>query len=141
MTDVVAASLATARLSGLLLVVFAVSAVLLAGVGLYGVLAYIVSQRTREIGIRLALGSEPRTILGLIIRQGLTLAGAGVLAGTIAALATTRVMAGLLYQVTPTDPSTFAVTAALLMLVALAACTVPGRRAARMSPLVALKEE
>ncbi len=140
MADVVASSFATTRLSGVLLVVFAASALLLAGIGLYGVLAYVVSQRTREIGIRLALGSNPRAILGLVLRQGLGLAGAGVLVGTAAALLLTRVMSGLLYEVTPTDPATLATMAALLMAVALAACMAPGRRAAGLDPMVALKE-
>ncbi len=140
MTDVVAASLATTRLSGFLLVVFATVAVLLAGVGLYGVLAYIVLQRTREIGIRMALGSGPRAILGLVVRQGLSLAGAGVITGAVAMLALARVMRGLLYQVTATDPMNLVLMASLLMLVACAACLIPGLRAARMSPLVALKE-
>jgi len=141
MSEVMAVSLAEQRFNILVLGVFAGVALLLASVGLYGVLAFLVGQRTREIGIRMALGAETSDILRLVLGQGLILAGAGVAAGLVLSLAATRTLAGLLYGVSPTDPSTFTALAALLIAVALAACLIPARRAAKVDPMVALRYE
>jgi putative ABC transport system permease protein len=105
------------------------------------VLSYAVSQRTREIGIRLALGATPRNVLGLALRQGIALVLAGVALGLIAALAVTRLLADLLYGVGATDAMTFIVTPLLLSSVALLACWIPARRATKVDPLIALRHE
>jgi len=141
MSEVMSVSLAEQRFNTLLLGVFAGVALLLASVGLYGVLAFSVAQRTREIGIRMALGARARDVLRLVLRQGLTLSLIGVAAGVCVSLAATRVLAGLLYGVAPTDPATFAALALLLIAVALAACFVPARRALQVDPMVALRYE
>jgi ABC-type antimicrobial peptide transport system permease subunit len=120
---------------------FAGIALLLAAVGLYGVLAYLVTQRTREIGVRLALGAQRQNVLSLIISQGMKLALAGVAIGVAAALALTRVLRSLLYGITTTDPATFAVVFALLIAVAFLACWLPAWRAARIEPMEALRCE
>jgi ABC-type antimicrobial peptide transport system permease subunit len=129
------------RLSGLLLSAFAGLALLLAIIGLYGVLSYRVSQRTREIGIRMALGAQRPAVLGLIIGQGLRLTALGLVLGLAAAAATTRVFAGLLYQTAPTDPVSFFAAAVVLVGAALAACWLPARRATRVDPIDALRAE
>jgi ABC-type antimicrobial peptide transport system permease subunit len=121
--------------------VFAMTALLLATLGIYGVTSFLVSARTHEIGIRLALGAEPRSIVGIIVREGLRLAVTGTIAGLAGAIATARLMAGLLYGVKPTDALTFAGVALLLVGVALLACYIPARRAVRIGPLVALRHE
>ena len=120
---------------------FAMTALLLAGLGIYGVISYIVSERTHEIGIRLALGAQRRNILQMVLRQvlGLAIAGAGV--GLVGALIVSHLMAGLLYGVRPTDPVTFAGVALLLIGVAVLACYLPARRAIRVDPLTALRYE
>src|SRR5262249_12236528 len=118
----------------ILLGLFAVTGLLLAIVGIYGVIAYSVAQRTREMGIRRALGGQERDIVGLVLRQGLSLAFAGVFLGIGGALLLTRVMRGLLFQISATDPLTFATVALLLILVALAASYIPARRAALIEP-------
>jgi putative ABC transport system permease protein len=141
MTEVVAASLATTRLTGFLMAVFAAIALALAAVGIYGVLAYLVARRTHEIGIRLAMGAGRGQVVGLVLRHGLALAGGGVLGGVLAALALTRLMQGLLYEVKPVDPITFAAVPAALIAVAIAASAVPALRATRVSPLTALRSE
>jgi putative ABC transport system permease protein len=141
MSEVLSASLAAQRFNTLLLVIFAAVALLLASVGLYGVLAFTVAQRTREIGIRMALGAQARDVLRLVLRQGLALSILGVAVGISVALAGTRVLRGLLYGVAPTDPATFAAVALLLVGVALTACLVPARRAMRVDPMVALRHE
>ena len=141
MTDVVAQSLATPRLTGFVLGSFAAIALALAAVGIYGVLAYVVSRRTREIGIRLALGSDPGGVVRLVVRQGMTIAIVGVCVGAAVALGVMRLLGALLYEVQPTDPMTFASVAAVLLVVALFASVIPALRAARLNPLLALKTE
>jgi putative ABC transport system permease protein len=110
-------------------------------VGIYGVMSYIVSQRTGEIGVRLALGAEPGRIAGQILRQGALVTLVGIAAGTIVALAGGRLIASVLYGVSPRDPTVFAVTAAALLGVALVACWIPARRASRLSPALSLRGE
>jgi putative ABC transport system permease protein len=120
---------------------FALTALLLAGIGIYGVIAYIVSEQTHEIGIRLALGAQKRNILSAVLRQGLQLAITGAVVGIVGAMIVARLMAGLLYGVRPTDPLTFGAVALLLIAVALFACYLPARRALRVDPMVALRHE
>jgi putative ABC transport system permease protein len=139
--DLVSASLSERRFSMEITGLFAVTALLLAGLGIYGVISYIVSERTHEIGIRLALGAESRNILRMVLRQGLGLAIAGAAVGLVCALIVSHLMAGLLYGVRPTDPLTFAGVTLLLIGVALLACYIPARRALRVDPLVALRHE
>jgi predicted permease len=129
------------RMAGTLLAGFGALALLLAAVGLYGVLAFAVSQRTREIGIRMALGGRARDIYFLVARQGAILIGIGVLVGLASAVAATRVLRSLLIGVSPTDPLTFALVAGVLVAVALLACAIPARRAAGVDPVVALRYE
>jgi predicted permease len=141
MTEVVSRSVWQPRLYAILFGVFAAVALALASIGIYGVMAYSVSERSREMGIRMALGAQPRDVLKLVVAQGmtLTLIGAGV--GLGAALALTRLMQTLLFEVSATDPLTFAVLAALLSVVALLACYLPARRATKVDPMVALRCE
>jgi ABC-type antimicrobial peptide transport system permease subunit len=141
MADRVDESLARRRFSMLLLTVFACVALGLAAIGVYGVIAYLVSQGTREVGIRMALGATPREILRLVVRQGLTVAVVGVAAGLVGAWAVTRFMESLLFGISSRDPLTFTVIAALLGLTALLASYVPARRAARIDPMVSLRAE
>src|SRR5512140_943433 len=139
--QLVSDSLRDRRLTLLLLGVFAAVALLLAGVGIYGVISYSVEQRTRAIGIRMALGAQRAAVLGMIVGMGARLAGLGIAIGLLGAAALSRVMRGLLYGVSPTDPLTYALLAAALALVALGACLVPARRAVRVDPSVALRAE
>ncbi len=141
LNETVSASLAQRRFLMEIVALFALAALLLAGLGIYGVISYIVSERTHEIGIRLALGAERRSILQMVLRQGLGLAIAGAAVGLIGALIVSHLMRGLLYGVRPTDPLTFAGVALLLIAVAVLACYIPARRAIRVNPLVALRYE
>ena len=140
MDDVVANSLGTRRVSMQLFAVFAIAALLLAAIGIYGVMAYSVTQRTQEIGIRMALGAQKSDVLALVIRQGMTLTVIGVVVGLAGAFALTRVIANLLFGVAATDPLTFVAIPLLLLFVALVACYLPARRAARLDPTIALAQ-
>jgi putative ABC transport system permease protein len=141
MTEVRAASVAERRFILVLAIAFGLLALTLAAVGVYGVMALVVSERTQEMGIRLALGAQPIQVLSLVVRQGLGLAGGGVLLGFGAALALTPLMAGQLFGVGATDPLTLAGVPALLLGVALLACVIPARRAMRVDPVTALRYE
>jgi predicted permease len=141
MTEVRAASVAERRFILMLAAAFGLLALTLAAVAVYGVMALAVSERTQEMGIRLALGAEPVEVLGLVVRHGLALAAAGIGIGLLAALALTPLMAGQLYGVEATDPATLAGVGALLLAVALLACVVPAVRAMRVDPVIALRYE
>src|SRR5256885_2615105 len=140
MDDVVANSLGTRRGSMQLFAVFACAALFLAALGIYGVMAYSVTQRTQEIGIRMALGAQKSDVLGLVVRQGMTLTVIGVAVGIVGAFALTRLIASLLFGVAATDPLTFVAIPLLLLFVALVACYLPARRAARLDPKIALAQ-
>jgi putative ABC transport system permease protein len=139
--QLLAQGLWASRMGAALLGLFGVLALVLASVGIYGVLSYSVTQRTSEIGIRMALGAQSRQVLKLVLRQGMLLAGVGVLAGVAIALPITSFASSLLYGVSPSDPLTYIVIAVVLLAVALLACYVPARRATRIDPLVALRFE
>jgi putative ABC transport system permease protein len=141
MDDIVSASIAEPRFSAQLLGLFAALALVLAGVGLYGLIAYTVTQQTREIGIRMALGAASRDILRMVLTRGLRLTLVGVAIGLAAALGLARLLQGLLFAVNATDPLTFVGVGALLIIVALIACWLPARRAIRVAPMVALRHE
>ena len=141
MTQLVSASVANRRLSMQLMAGLAVTALLLASLGLYGVLAYNVSQRTQEIGIRMALGAQRRHVLTLVLSQGMKMTAGGLLLGLVLALGMTRVMRALLYELQPTDPLTFVAVTVLLAFVSILACWIPARRAARVDPMEMLRRE
>jgi predicted permease len=139
MDSVVARSLASRRFAMILLAVFAALALVLASIGIYGVISYIAGQRAHEIGVRIALGAQRRHVLKIVLGQGARLALLGVVIGLAAAAALTRLMSKILYGVSPTDPLTFSAVAIALTLVALVACYIPARRAMRVDPIVALR--
>ena len=141
MSEVIASSLAERQFSMILFGIFAALALLLASIGIYGVVSYLAGQRTHEIGVRMAMGARPRDVLRLVLGQGLKMAFLGVAVGIPAALALTRLMANLLFGVSATDPITFAGVGIILTFVALLACFVPARRATRVDPIVALRYE
>jgi putative ABC transport system permease protein len=141
MANVLARSISEQRFFMTLMGIFAALALVLAGGGIYGVLSYQVARRTHEIGIRMALGANPRDVFRLVLNEGLRVVLVGVAIGTAAALMLTRLMAGLLFGVKPTDPLTFVAVAALLVCVALAACYIPARRATHVDPIIALRYE
>jgi putative ABC transport system permease protein len=141
MTEVVAASLATPRLTCFLLGAFAVIALLLAAVGIYGVLAYLVSRPTHEIGIRLATGADRRQVVRMVLGPGMSLAAVGLVAGIIGAVGLTRLMASALYEVTPADPWTYVSVVTGLLGVAALASAIAALRAARVDPVTALRIE
>jgi putative ABC transport system permease protein len=141
LTDHMRDSLARRRFNLILLTVFSCVALALAAVGIYGVISYGVTQRTHEMGIRMALGAKPRDVLKLVVRQAMLLALGGVGIGLIASFALTRLMKGLLFSVSVTDPMTFVAIAVLMTLIALLACLIPARRATKVDPLIALRYE
>ena len=141
MDDVVFSSNSQPRFYALLLTGFAITALVLAGIGIYGVMSYMVSRRTQEIGIRMALGARQGAVLRMVIRQGMTLVIVGAAAGLAGALILSRLMSSLLYGVGSNDPATFVIVTATLMVVALAANYVPARRATKIDPMAALRSE
>jgi putative ABC transport system permease protein len=134
-------SAAQPRLNTVLLTAFAAVALLIATIGIYGVLAYSVNQRTREIGLRMALGATPGSVLQLIVGQGMKVVVVGVVIGLAGGLALGRAVSSLVFGVPVHDPVTFSLVAVVLTAVALAACIIPAQRAARVDPMVALREE
>jgi len=141
MDEIISGIISAQRLAFLLLGVFAFLALALAAIGIYGVTSYVVSERTREIGVRVALGAQPSDVSRLVLGHGARLAGIGVICGIVASLALTRLLSSLLFGVSATDPLIFFGVAALLLTVALAACYIPARRAMRTDPIVALRYE
>ncbi|MEA2562154.1 MAG: putative transport system permease protein [Acidobacteriota bacterium] len=139
--QILSESVTPQRFLALLLSIFSAMALILAGLGIYGVLSFVASQRTREVGIRIAMGADRRDILRLIIGQGVGVALLGVVLGLAASLALTRVLASLLYEVSPTDAATFSAVAAVLVMVALLASYIPARRAAGTNPMITLRQE
>jgi putative ABC transport system permease protein len=134
-------ALGSRRFSMSLLSIFAAVALALGAVGIYGVMAYTVAQRTREIGLRQALGASPRTVLGLVVMQGVRMAGAGIVLGLLGAFMLRRVMGSLLFEVSSLDPSVHLAVAGILTLVAFLACFLPARRASAVDPMVALRDD
>jgi ABC-type antimicrobial peptide transport system permease subunit len=141
MEKTVADSISNKRFTMTLLGVFALLALLLACIGIYGVLSYMVGQRTKEIGVRLALGAQKFDVLRMVLKDGARMTLAGILIGLIGSLALTRLMGTMLYGVRPTDPLTFISVAALLAAIALLACYVPARRAMKVDPMEALRHQ
>ena len=139
--QVFSSSLDSRRFTLFLCGIFATVALILALTGIYAVMAYSVTERTREIGVRMALGAQPGAVMRMVLRQGLKLAGIGVVIGVAASLWLTKLIASMLYEVTATDPLTFAAITGLMVLVALLACFIPARRATKVDPMVALRYE
>jgi putative ABC transport system permease protein len=137
----VAESLSQTRLTAAMTAVFAVCALLLTAVGIYGVLGYTVASRTKEIGIRVAMGATHPRVIGLVLREGLVWAGGGIAAGLIAAAASAHLMASLLYEIPARDPATFAVVGGTVCLVAVLACAIPAARAMAIDPTLAIRSE
>jgi ABC-type antimicrobial peptide transport system permease subunit len=140
MDAIVFRALSRQRFNTLLLGIFATTALVLASIGLYGVMAFLVSQRTREIGIRMALGGEASAIRRMVLREGIFICLVGLLAGAAVSLAVSRTLSGLLFGVTPNDPATYAGIGILLLAVGCVASYGPARKATRVSPIVALRE-
>jgi putative ABC transport system permease protein len=141
MDEWVSNSAAQSRLNAILLGVFAVCALIIAAIGIYGVLAYSVAQRTQEIGLRMALGAANAHVLRLIVREGMMVGAIGIGVGIVGALAISRVLTSLVFETPVRDPLTFVIAAASLALVALLACVLPARKASRVDPIVALRSE
>jgi len=141
LSAVFAASIGSERFRATLIGGFAGVAMFLAALGIYGVLAYVVSQRARELGIRLALGARQAELFAMVVRQGMRPVAAGTAAGVVAALALTKLLGSLLFQVRPGDPATYLVSLTALAAIAFAACVLPAIRATRVDPLVALHED
>jgi putative ABC transport system permease protein len=141
MDEMIGSSMGQRRLSMVMLGIFAVLALLLASLGIYGVTSYSVTQRSREMGIRMALGARARDVLVMVMRQSLALVLGGVAVGLGAALALTRLMASQLFDTQPTDPATLTAVSVLLCAVAIGATLVPARRATRVDPVVTLRDE
>jgi putative ABC transport system permease protein len=141
MEDVLSKAQSRPRFLTLLMTLFSGVALMIATVGIYGVISYSVARRSKEFGLRMALGAQPTNILGLVMKQGLLLVGIGVAWGVLSALALTRLMSSLLFGVKPTDAATFLSVSALLGIVALAASYLPARRATRVDPMKALRYE
>jgi ABC-type antimicrobial peptide transport system permease subunit len=139
--EVLSRSVGQRRFQMLLVVLFALAALALAAFGTYGVLSYAVTRRTGEMGIRMALGAQRSDVLGMVLRQGMMPVLAGLAAGAASAIAFGRYLESLLFQVSPRDPLAFAVSGAVLLIVSVAACLVPARRATRVSPIDALRFE
>jgi putative ABC transport system permease protein len=141
MDDYLSASVAQPRFTAALLAAFAFLAMTLALVGVYGVMSYTVSQRTREIGLRIALGADRQDVVWMVVRNGMMLAGIGIVAGLLGAMAGTRVLDRLLFGTSATDPATFVAAAAALGIASMAATCLPALRAARVAPVIALRCE
>jgi putative ABC transport system permease protein len=139
--DALADSVAPRRFTALVLNAFALTAVMLAVIGIYGLMAFSVAQRTREIGLRVALGAQRRAVVGAVVRQGMQVVLVGIVIGVVAATGLSRLMTTLLYDVEAVDPQTYGIVAALLALAALVACAAPAAKAARVDPLTALRSE
>jgi putative ABC transport system permease protein len=141
MTELLRTSLYPARMGAVLLGASGVMSLLLAAVGLYGVISFSVARRTREIGVRMALGAQYRNVLAMVLKEGMTLVGLGIALGVLGAVAATRLLASYLYDVSTLDATTFAAIPVGLAVVALLACYIPARRATRVDPMVALRHE
>jgi ABC-type antimicrobial peptide transport system permease subunit len=141
MTDVIASTVSRPRMYAVLVGLFAAIAVTLAVIGIYGMLAYSVAQRTREIGVRMALGARAGSVIALVLGQAAVLTITGIAAGLLGAVVLTRYLRGMLFGLTPLDPATFATVSVAFLLVAMLASYLPARRAARVDPMIALRWE
>lgn len=141
LSEIANSSLSERRFTMILLAAFAAAALALAAIGIYGVMAFSVAQRSREIGLRLALGAQKRDVLAMVVGEGMAFAGIGVAVGVVCGLALGRTLSNMLFGVEPGDPATFLFISLLLALVALLACWLPARRAAKVDPMAALRQE